>query len=804
MSLSLLHSLVSAAYAKGSHHKLALDALNRIRSPEAERWHRLFLKHAPLYLEGSKAPDVEFKDFKNHVLHPRDGYWGGAPAKAQSWYHNLVEALAKEDWDTAAYCAGVLSHYCVDPLHPFHTAQSEAENNIHRAAEWTISKSYNDLRALGDRHCPCILVSVPNDANWLAMLVCQGADKANAEYEKLIAHYDITRGVSDPVTGFDEVGRKIVAELIHYASEMFAIVLDRAFLEAKIAPPDVSLTAEMFLATLKMPLKWVSVRLADSRERRLVEAMYDELKATGKVEKNLPEDDRAVRDLHATEILAKRTQTPAAQVFPFQTREKVVTRIERNNAESRLEGNASGRQISAQIVSLKKRMPDLSPRPAPPRVEAPAVRQRQAVRSSLQPMTEIRKVSSPTTSAPVTVKADSTSAKDTKIPLPSSVRDDDQTVQPSTAERLRAKMIDIRATLPPPRPSAANPKSAASPISETEPLPPTKLGTIVTETREYLQQLETLRRTITDSSTSSTSTKQQMSQTNARIPSAERPSQEPQIAHARLSLVSKPAATSLNTHESTSRRTVIANTASAPTETIVRTSADREFRARPDQDTTDRDINSAQSTSPTTSQSSPHRAAYDWSSFDADDSSRIERTEEDDIEPVESDELNADADGTTSRSRSRNRTERTARGPRVYLTREQNVVDAPSIGPKTAEKLYAVGIDTVDDLLRAHPIALTARLETKSITPEIITDWQDQARLVCTIPTLRGTHAQLLVGAGYRDAAQVAEAEPEKLCADILNYAISKEGQRLLREGNPPDVEKIKSWIEHARSVKAA
>ena len=134
----------------------------------------------------------------------------------------------------------------------------------------------------------------------------------------------------------------------------------------------------------------------------------------------------------------------------------------------------------------------------------------------------------------------------------------------------------------------------------------------------------------------------------------------------------------------------------------------------------------------------------------------------------------------------------------------QDVVDAPSIGPKTAEKLYAVGIDTVEDLLKAHPIALAARLETKSITPDVITDWQDQARLVCTIPTLRGTHAQLLVGAGYRSADQVAQSDPEKLCADILNYAISKDGQRLLREGNPPDVEKIKSWVEHARSVKAA
>ena len=117
-------------------------------------WQRLFLQHAKLYLEGSKAPDNEFKDFKNHVLHTRDGYWGGAPEKVRSWYNHLVEALALEDWPTAAYCAGVLSHYYTDPLQPFHTAQSEAENNIHRAVEWSISKAYDELSGAGRGRVP--------------------------------------------------------------------------------------------------------------------------------------------------------------------------------------------------------------------------------------------------------------------------------------------------------------------------------------------------------------------------------------------------------------------------------------------------------------------------------------------------------------------------------------------------------------------------------------------------------------------------------------------------------------------------
>ena len=149
--MNLLFRIVYAAHASGTHHKLALDALRHLKCMDADLWQRMFLAHAKLYLEGSKAPDNEFKDFKNHVLHTRDGFWGGAPEKVRSWYHHLVEALALQDWPTAAYCAGVLSHYYTDPLQPFHTAQSEAENNIHRAAEWSISRAYDELHDLGER-----------------------------------------------------------------------------------------------------------------------------------------------------------------------------------------------------------------------------------------------------------------------------------------------------------------------------------------------------------------------------------------------------------------------------------------------------------------------------------------------------------------------------------------------------------------------------------------------------------------------------------------------------------------------------
>lgn len=327
--MNLLFRIVYAAHAKGTHHKLALDALRNLKCMDHDLWQRAFLAHAKLYLEGSKAPDIDFKDFKNHVLHTRDGFWGGAPEKARSWYHHLVEALVVQDWPTAVYCAGVLSHYYTDPLQPFHTAQSEAENNIHRAAEWSISKAYDELYDLGMRDFADMTVELPSDPNWLVQLLCQGAEKANGYYEKLIAHYDIQRGVVDPPAGLDRVSKRIVAEMIRYAYLSYAAVLDRAIEEANVHAPDMGLTAATLLAAAQIPVKVLARRVADAEERRAIERVYDELLATGTVETNLSEDDRAVRALHAEEVLAQRPPQPqVSKVFPFSPRERVVTRVD--------------------------------------------------------------------------------------------------------------------------------------------------------------------------------------------------------------------------------------------------------------------------------------------------------------------------------------------------------------------------------------------------------------------------------------------------------------------------------------------
>lgn len=574
--MNLLFRIVYAAHARGTHHKLALDALRHLTCMDADLWQRMFLAHAKLYLEGAKAPDDEFKDFKNHVLHTRDGFWGGAPEKVRSWYHHLVEGLALQDWPTAAYCAGVLSHYYTDPLQPFHTAQSEAENNIHRAAEWSIARAYDELYDLGEREFGDMTVDLGVDPNWLVQLVCRGAEKANGYYEKLIAHYDIQRGVVDPPAGLDRVAKRITAEMIRYAYLSYAAVLDRAIHEANVHAPSFGPTAATLIAAAQVPAKVLTRAIANAGERRAIEAIYDELLATGTVEANLPEDDRLVRDLHAEEVLRRRAPQPeASKVFPFKPRERVVTRIDQLRSVRR----ESRAMASARIIPLR-------PQPMPESELAPLV-----------------------ASAHGALPDD---RRNTRAPM--------LYVVPDSPERLSLR---ARAGL-----------------------------------------TERLDRVLVDS------------------PPGPETEQE---------------------HE-------------AP-------DPDREVAAG---------------------------------------------------------------------------------GQRFYLTLDQDVVDGPSIGAKTAERLNPHGIKTVRDLLKADPVALAVLVNARHITAEAISGWQDQARLVCTVPGLRGTHAQLLVGSGYRSGDAIATAEPEKLCADVLAFAASTAGQRLLRNGDPPDIEKIKGWLEAARSMRAA
>jgi predicted flap endonuclease-1-like 5' DNA nuclease len=513
--MSVCYRLVLDSVCRSNHHRLAVLALEHLKDENAEGWRNVFLKHRDAYLEGAKAPDEVFKDFKNHVLHVRDGDWGGAPAAAREWYRRTVRALQQQDWKHAAYCAGVMSHYVVDPVQPFHTHQTEEEGTIHRAVEWSLSKAFPEMLQILTQEMGFPDVPVPEGDDWLERMVKAGALASNPHYETLIDHYDFEVGVKRPVEGLDQEMKDVVAALLGYASVMLSRILDRAIAESKAEAPKVSLVLDTIGIVANTPVRALSKRVAAVAEMDLIAEQHLEFRKTGKVRETLGDDDRAVRKLFAEEVLKVSLSTLDCQ-WPRET------------------GTMSGEGAAPRALGK---------------------------------------------------------AKAAKAP---------KAVKPKPA----AKPVEARKAPPAPKPATPTPKAA---------------------------------------------------------------------------------------------------------------------------------------------------------------------------EP--------------------------ATGPRIRLTREALVVDAPSIGPKTAGRLSVIGVKTVGDLLSLTPEEAAQRIKASHINAGIIKDWQAQALLACSVPDLNGTSAQIIVGAGIYSVDDLATTDLDSLMDAIELFATSNEGERLLRDGKVPPRERVKGWIEAALAI---
>ncbi|MEZ6065082.1 MAG: DUF4332 domain-containing protein [Planctomycetaceae bacterium] len=519
--MSLLFRVTYAWKCRGTHHKLAVDALRLLRGPSAERWQNLFLSQIDGYLTGAKDPDTKFRDFRNHVLHISDGCWGGAISAAEHWYQPTVEAFRARRWSQAVYAAGVLSHYVTDPIMPLHTGQSEPENNIHRACEWSVSKSYDRLvDLLMDEQGGYPQVELPAQDQWLRRLITRAATEAHAEYESIVEGYDFDKGVKVPEQGLNQELQTTFARLLGLATSTYGAVLAQAIAESEAKAPLTMLNGlRGLVASIKVPIEWVTKKLDNLSEARQVKAMYRELQQTGRVEQTLPEDDRVIRELHAKEVLG---QTPAPPVIA------TSTSVEQNRAPKRTE-------------------------PAVP-----------AARSE---------------------------------------------------------------------PAAARPAVAAK-----------------------------------------------------SSPVASRPATLPVDA-------AKPAA--------------------------------------------------------------PQRRS----------------------------------------------------GVRFYLDLDDPIVDAPSIGPKTAKRLQQVGISCVSMLLEYSAADVVALLEVDTITVEDVLAWQQQARLMCQVPGLRGHDVQMLVACGITDPEQLAGMNGKQLHQQVTRFVATPTARRLMRNPQAPDANEVRNWITWAadsRPLRAA
>ncbi|MCA8988965.1 MAG: DUF4332 domain-containing protein [Planctomycetaceae bacterium] len=515
LAMSLYYRTLYAWKCKGTHHKLAMEALRLLKCEYAEHWTDLFLKNIESYLTGSKDPDKKFRDFRNHVLHVGENFWGGATSAATEWYAKARQEFADEQWKAGIYSAGVMSHYLTDIFCPLHTGQSEAENVIHRACEWSVSCSYDELIDQLEAELGGFPeVALPQDADWLTDLMRKEATLSHEHYNEIVQQYDFDKGVGDPPAGLNESLTKEFSLLLGRAAAVLAAVLDRCLLESKQRPPVVSLSLHAALSQATIPVFWITKNMADSAERKVVERIYAELKQTGKVVHNLPEENRVIAEL---------------------------------------------------IDKYRKGEEEAESVPAP--VEKPRV-------------------------------------------------------------KIKAKTNPSKQSPPP--------KDARQPVVD------------------------------------------------------------PFVEEA------------------------------SP------------FGARPLASLSD---------------------------------------ESDDIE----DDVEQDKQHVT------------------HLRPDSPIVDAPSIGPKTASRFRKINIETVGDFLATDPETLVEKLKTRWINAALVTAWQNQADLMIAVPGLRGHDAQLLTGVGVETWQDLAGSAVEDLLPLIEEYAQTSEGQRILRSGKIPDHKEVSFWIENAQ-----
>ncbi len=140
---------------------------------------------------------------------------------------------------------------------------------------------------------------------------------------------------------------------------------------------------------------------------------------------------------------------------------------------------------------------------------------------------------------------------------------------------------------------------------------------------------------------------------------------------------------------------------------------------------------------------------------------------------------------------------------RFYLQRNDPVVDAPTIGPRTAERLGRLGIDTVGDLLQADPEELAASVHSRRISADDIRDWQLQATLVCRVPGLRGHDARVLVACGVMSAEHLAASSADELWGTIRPFTKTNECKRIIRNGKMPDRQEVADWIRAVQSARS-
>lgn len=360
-----LYQMIVTNECRNTHHKLVMNSLKRLQCEGADQWLNLFVRYFEQYLEGSKDPDTKFKDFRNHVLHVSDNYWGGAAGKTEKWYQTTVEHLKNEKWRDAVYSAGVMSHYYMDPIMPLHTGQTEQEGVIHRACEWSINKSFDSLIELLESTTGYPTVTIPTGNDWIKSAVHQGAEFGHVHYQTFIDHYNIKLGSKNPPAGLDSTLREISAQLLGFASVGFARILERAIEEAAVGPAKKSSGFLSLLYQVTIPISWSFKAFRHFTTRSRVKKIAAEYEAHGKVVKALPKDEKLVRAEHAAEILkVDLAELDKQPIEPVGTKSTAVEPTKSPKARSRKRRLRSEKNANEELAFRLELAADLEKAPS--------------------------------------------------------------------------------------------------------------------------------------------------------------------------------------------------------------------------------------------------------------------------------------------------------------------------------------------------------------------------------------------------------------------------------------------------------
>lgn len=287
-----LQTIIRRLHCFRTHQRFAIDALPMIESKAGQRLVRWLQYYHRSYLAGAIDPDVRFRDFHNHVLHVRQGFWGGAPRVASQWYQRLQKYLRAERFRDAAHAAGVLTHYITDVTQPLHTISSEPEALIHRPLERSVERSYDLIHAKWQQERIVARIQLSDCSGWLGSLMMHAAHRSSSYCEDLVGRYRFQEGVKDPISGFDERSLTLLAELFAIAVTSVAVVLDRAAVEAESYTgyplPEIQPNWTLAGSILRSPVSlWKQQRRRRS-ENRCVRELAREYFRTGKLTEWLP------------------------------------------------------------------------------------------------------------------------------------------------------------------------------------------------------------------------------------------------------------------------------------------------------------------------------------------------------------------------------------------------------------------------------------------------------------------------------------------------------------------------------------